>query len=82
MSKVSIEPKHKCPECGDLHDDYDDALDCCRPHIEEVYVCPLCAGQFNTEEDALDCCEWDGEQMRRLTTAELEAQGQMRLPSL
>jgi len=71
--------KWRCEECKELHDDEDDARDCCRPSIREVFVCPVCASVCDDEDDALDCCQFDDSEPPRVSAAELERQGQTRL---
>lgn len=48
--------KFKCGECGDLHDDDDDALECCRPTISEVWICGTCNEHHDHESGAQVCC--------------------------
>lgn len=58
----------RCPECLDVHDDEDDAAECCE-HVEmkggelptEAQVkptCPVCGKGAWSFEDASDCCLW------------------------
>lgn len=76
----TLTPKYKCCECGDLHDDLDDARECCVPRVEEVFLCPICQAPHNEEEDAIDCCGFDPDgPPPPPSAAELEAAGQMRL---
>lgn len=53
---------YRCPECRELHDDEDDAIDCCEVeglHDEEApSICPVCAAKFNSPHEASDCCLW------------------------
>lgn len=76
-----IDPRWECGACGEVHDDEDDARDCCRPGVSEVYLCPVCDCKSNTEDRALDCCAGEAAEAGagEPTAAELEAQGQMRL---
>ena len=68
--------KWKCSACDELHDNEDDARECCPPSINEVYVCPVCGSDFPFYPDALMCCDCED---RTPTTAELEQAGQMRI---
>lgn len=59
---------YKCPVCGDLHEDEDDAADCCAfreqpvaarsPHAEESVFCPVCGSAASDYRHAVDCCLW------------------------
>ncbi|KIO49624.1 hypothetical protein [Nitrosospira sp. NpAV] len=81
IRKPIIEPKWKCGECGDLHDDEDEARECCEPSVFEVYVCPTCGEEHSAEAEAIDCCNFDPDGPPPPPSAEeLEAAGQMRLP--
>lgn len=72
--------KYQCPECGDLHDDIDEAEDCCpRDCPMQVFVCPECDSVNAIYEDAVGCCAAEEETMHMASPAELEAAGQMRL---
>ena len=80
-----IEPKYKCGECGSIHDDKDDAiecwLDCVRysPDVNKVFLCPVCNDEHSSEEDAIECHEFNVDNPPPPTAKELEAAGQMRL---
>ncbi len=65
---MSLPVYYLCTECDTVHDDEEDALDCCAPLVEEIYLCPVCSLGYDREEDAIDCCGWDP-----------DAAGQMRL---
>ena len=75
--------KWQCGECGDIHDDEDDASECCKPVIREVYVCPICNEKHGDREEAMECiakCETeDNTKTYMASKAELERQGQERL---
>jgi hypothetical protein len=76
--------KWRCNGCDDLHDDEDDARDCCRPTVNEVYLCPVCDSQNSDEGDAIACCEASQEIIDTLlsrgpTGIALERLGQLRL---
>lgn len=69
----------RCGECFTVHDDEDDARDCCPQRIEEGYACPVC-GEFHEEEAAaIACHDWDPDRPISPTVLELEAAGQLRL---
>lgn len=71
---------YKCHECGNLHEDYDLARECCPVWIEEVYACSVCMSEQNTEGEAVACCSEEKEQKEALPSLkELEAAGQKRL---
>lgn len=74
-----IKPQYKCSQCGDLHDDENDALECCPKDIWAVYVCPRCDKEHHDEEAAIDCCGFDPDGPPPPSAAELEAAGQIRL---
>lgn len=75
--------KWECGECGGLHDDEDDARECCQPRIAEVWQCPICEEPYRAESAAIqciaDCEEAGGERVYMASKAELESQGQERL---
>lgn len=52
----------RCPDCHQLHDDEDDAIDCCdvEPEAEalEGPKCPVCGERHIEHRDAADCCLW------------------------
>lgn len=83
MSEL-VTRKHRCCECGTLHDFYDDAATCCVPQVEEVFVCLDCGDWHRVKHEAEACC-CDGDpderqpQLPALTIAQLEALGQLRL---
>lgn len=51
---------YRCGVCGDLHDDEDDAEDCCTATNEQSGVyCPVCASSDpRNYSEAVDCCLW------------------------
>ena len=70
----------RCNECGTVHEDEDDARDCCQPSITEGYICAVCAVFHMDEDVAIDCCaDIDLDGPRLPTPRELEAAGQLRL---
>lgn len=77
---TKLEMAWKCHECGEIHENEDDAYDCCRPEVSEGYLCPECGEFHRREQNALDCCEHDQDAPPPPpTAAELEAAGQQRL---
>jgi len=48
-----------CPDCGEEHDNVEDAADCCPRDFETVikYECPICRDTYDDEDDAHACCE-------------------------
>lgn len=56
MSKLQAVELWKCGGCGEIHDEEDGALECCRPSIHEVYGCPDCTMVHTEEADAIKCC--------------------------
>lgn len=80
MSAAHAPEAWRCGDCETVHDNEDDARECCAPRIEEGYLCPVCRGFLLREEDALACHNWDPEKPIPPTAAELEAAGQLRLP--
>jgi hypothetical protein len=59
----------RCTECYELHDDEDDAAECCPEEDEEVGCggmlletgqvrCPCCGTANDDYEEAVDCCMW------------------------
>ena len=52
---------YRCPDCGDLHEDEDDALQCCEPagHDQDAEIaCPVCTVKHIDHREAADCCLW------------------------
>jgi hypothetical protein len=49
---------YKCNNCGTLHEDEDDAYECCSD-IEEVdgFKCGECGELYEDKEEAKECCE-------------------------
>lgn len=48
---------YKCGCCGELHDDEDDARECCKPEVIELYRCTECKAVHEGELSAQSCCE-------------------------
>lgn len=55
----------RCPVCDELHDDEDDAEDCCSDPGDDsanapdwARICPVCGHAEETARDAADCCLW------------------------
>ena len=78
MDEHRIKYAWKCGECGYIHDDEDDARECCMPDILEVVVCRLCGKTHRLKEDAMQCCA-DSEEPVQPDPRELEQAGQERL---
>ncbi len=74
--------KYQCNQCDDLHDDADEAMECC-PHISEIYACGHCHECFGHNEGAAESCcdDVDPDALPITSHAELEAAGQLRLYS-
>jgi len=72
---------YRCGECGDIHDDYDEARECCEPTVYEVYSCGHCREEFGSHEELAGACCADVEPDAPpiINQAELEALGQLRL---
>lgn len=60
--KTEIKCVYKCGSCSEVHDDEEEARECCMPEIIELYECPICKDRHHEEEDAVACCgiELDG----------------------
>ena len=76
---MALKSVFKCGECGEIHDEENEAVECCQPNISEGFLCPVCQEFFFDEESALACHEVDEDFVPPPTAAELEAAGQMRL---
>ena len=67
---------YRCNCCYEIHDNEEDAVECCEPSSIDLYVCPECDRDFKTHEEAKECheaCEIKNHM------AKLEAAGQQRL---
>lgn len=70
----------RCDECDFVHENEDEARECCYPNITEGYTCAVCDEFHFCEESAITCCDHiDIDGPRLPTPRELEAAGQMRL---
>jgi hypothetical protein len=52
---------YRCPECRELHDDEDDALECCfetSAAAASSSCCPVCADKAPDHYAAAECCLW------------------------
>jgi hypothetical protein len=56
MRKLEAKPLWKCGHCEEIHDDEDDAQDCCRPEVRELWGCPECEKVHGEESLAVSCC--------------------------
>ena len=75
---------YQCSICGEVHEGYWTAEECCPPEVDEVWLCPECEEIHGTEDEALACCPpAPGEPLSlgayRKLREELEAAGQTRL---
>ncbi len=56
MNTEKVLPKYsskwKCDECGEAHDDEDEARECCPPTVTEFWVCNGCEENFAEEKAA------------------------------
>jgi len=43
----------ECPECGEIYEDEQEAIDCCQ---EDLWECENCGEQYPEEELAEKCC--------------------------
>lgn len=59
MTKPKAKVLWKCSSCDEIHDDEDDARECCAPDVWEMYGCPECGKVCDEEEQALGCCSPD-----------------------
>ena len=78
MEQDRVKVAWQCEECGEIHDDEDDARECCMPRIHEVFVCRECGEAYPTEQAATQCCADSDEPVRPDPWA-LERAGQERL---
>lgn len=80
---MKILEKYKCGQCGELHDDHDEARKCCPVSIYEVYQCPICKIDHHHSQQAEEClanCMEENPQYKYMASMqELEAIGQQRL---
>jgi len=66
LDRVEEVIMYRCTVCDELHDDEDDAAECCAPageveglHDEEAPSrCPVCAEKYRSPHEAVDCCLW------------------------
>ncbi len=79
---MKLVSKWECGKCYEVHDNYDDAVECCQPRVREVYLCPVCAEVHRDEVWAIECCnsnELPEDYVIPPTRQELDDAGQMRL---
>jgi len=57
--KIKKQTRFECPICGQAHEEFQDALDCCEPVPEEVegWVCGECGEFWTDKDDAKECCK-------------------------
>lgn len=56
----------RCGTCNDLHDEYEEAEDCCAPlaasglpvRDDNPNACPVCAAEYGNTREATNCCLW------------------------
>lgn len=56
----------KCPDCDEVYDDEDEAVECCDDddHLHALHdqdgvsLCPICASSNSDAREAGDCCLW------------------------
>jgi DNA-directed RNA polymerase subunit RPC12/RpoP len=81
MNPIRLD-KYRCTDCGDLHSDEDEAIECCGDEVmvvdETIWKCADCGDEYDDEEMARYCC-YDGDEPLPPTPAQLEAAGQQRL---
>jgi hypothetical protein len=54
MSDIQeYETKYKCPECEGLHDDEDEARECC----QDSHQCDECETYYDDDDEAINCCK-------------------------
>ena len=63
QASVTEVVRWRCNICRDLHDDEDDAAECCSAavtsHAEELpNWCPVCGKEATSPHAASDCCLW------------------------
>lgn len=82
---MDIKTLFRCSECGEEHDAFRYAEECCPPEIIELYQCPICKEKHREYEDAkicIDKCKAEKEAAGIMLMAdkqELEKNGQERL---
>ena len=83
-----IEKKYRCPKCGEIYDDEEDAFNClveCSDlAVDEIWACPDCGDEYGDEDAAIECAEshQDASTPNHMTMADraaLEQAGQSRL---
>lgn len=50
---------YECPDCGDFHEDFANAEDCCPREIDKVerWQCSVCDEIYEEREEAYSCCD-------------------------
>lgn len=78
-----VEEVWRCEQCGEIHDDEDEASECCPPEITALFRCTACRKTHQSEEEAEGCCPHDadsnGGRLWMASMKELERNGQCRL---
>lgn len=71
----------QCTVCDELHEDHDDAVECCsvKPEAKSTDAqpsCPVCGIEYDGYRNAADCCLWrDPPAETRWTIADRVAAG-------
>jgi hypothetical protein len=85
---MDAEERYRCGDCGELHEEPDQAEECCRPEVQDVWICGKCEKTFDVsytkndnkaQEAAANACCCDEEGNEIITLADLEEAGQMRM---
>lgn len=78
---ATMHTKYRCEECGEIHEEESEAVECCQPGVTEIFQCSVCHATFDDDEVAEEhCWEHSDDEPDVPTPAELEAAGQQRLP--
>ncbi|HCP04635.1 MAG TPA: hypothetical protein DIT61_14180 [Pseudomonas sp.] len=55
---MECKTRYQCSQCDEIHEDEDDARECCQPEVWEVYECGECGKLHGSSEVAAkSCCE-------------------------
>lgn len=55
---MECKTRYQCSQCDEIHEDEDDARECCQPEVWEVYECGECGKLHGSDEVAAkSCCE-------------------------
>lgn len=53
---IKVKELYQCGACREIHDDEDDAKECCKPTVTTLFVCPVCEKHHDDADPALTCC--------------------------